>query len=112
MIESGQVNINKFDLIHASPPCQAYSRTKSLNKEKEYPTLIGKTRELIKDSNYVIENVEQAKKALNNPIRLCGEMFGLKVIRHRLFESNLPINEPKHKKHKGKVINTRNDAAK
>lgn len=66
--------------------------------------MIDKTRELIKDNYYVIENVEFAKNKLINPIRLCGEMFNLKVIRHRLFEINLPIKEPEHEKHSGRVI--------
>lgn len=112
LIESGE--INKFDMIHASPPCQGYSRTKSLTKDNEYPKLIKIIRGLILKTGlpYVIENVEQAKKDMINPIRLCGEMFKLKVVRHRLFESNIPIKEPEHKKHIGKVYNTRNDVGK
>lgn len=50
---------------------------------------------------YVIENVVGAK--LNNPIRLCGEMFGLGVIRHRLFETNWDMTAPAHIKHRGRV---------
>lgn len=101
-------------MIHASPPCQGYSRTKSLNKENNYPKLISTTRNLLSISSlpYVIENVEQAKKDMINPIRLCGEMFMLKVVRHRLFESNISIKEPDHKKHIGRVYNTRKDVDK
>jgi DNA (cytosine-5)-methyltransferase 1 len=81
----------EFDLIHASPPCQAYSTTKSLHK-KTHPELIEPTRELLKATGkpYVIENVEGAP--LVNPLMLCGTMFpGLRVYRHRLFECNPPI---------------------
>jgi DNA (cytosine-5)-methyltransferase 1 len=47
----------------------------------------------------VIENVEGAP--LHDPIVLCGTMFpGLRVIRHRLFESNVllepPADHPRH----------------
>jgi DNA (cytosine-5)-methyltransferase 1 len=88
MIKSGEVE--EFDLIHASPPCQAYSVTRSLHK-KTRPELIEPARELLKATGkpYVIENVEGAP--LINPLMLCGSMFGLKTIRHRLFECNPPI---------------------
>jgi hypothetical protein len=49
----------------------------------------------------VIENVVGA--LLWSPIRLCGEMFGLGVIRHRLFESSVEIPEPVHIRHRGRV---------
>ena len=79
------------DVIHASPPCQAYCALRHLVK-KEYPDLIGVTREaLLKWGGiYVIENVPGSP--LNSPIQLCGSSFGLKVRRHRLFESNVPLN--------------------
>jgi DNA (cytosine-5)-methyltransferase 1 len=89
MIKSGEVE--EFDLIHASPPCQTYSVTKSLHK-KTHPELIEPTRELLKVTGkpYVIENVVGAP--LINPLMLCGTMFpGLRVYRHRLFECNPPI---------------------
>jgi len=38
---------------------------------------------------YIIENVPGSP--LINPIQLCGSSFGLKVRRHRLFESNLQL---------------------
>lgn len=88
-----------FDAIHASPPCQAYSvlqkRTKRL-----YPKLIEPTRERLKATGlpYVIENVEGAP--LVDPVMLCGTMFpGLRVLRHRLFESNVPLTAPPHGRH-------------
>ena len=44
---------------------------------------------------WIIENVEGAP--LINPITLCGTMFpSLRVIRHRLFESNVELVAPKH----------------
>lgn len=76
----------EFDLIHASPPCQAYSwAAKRWNKD--YPDLIGITRQTLQETKrpYAIENVIGA--ILINPIRLCGTSFDLGVIRHRLFET-------------------------
>lgn len=91
----------EFDFIAASPPCQAYSDTRSLNKHKEYPDLVPGIRELLIETGkpYIIENVPGAP--LINPIILCGTMFPhLRVYRHRLFESNLPLephpNKCKH----------------
>jgi len=47
---------------------------------------------------WVIENVEGAP--LRNPVVLCGTMFpGLRVLRHRLFETNFPLTAPAHPKH-------------
>jgi DNA (cytosine-5)-methyltransferase 1 len=79
---------DEFDFIHASPPCQAYIQ-RNKNLVTKYPKLIDPVRELIKNQPYVIENVEGAP--LLNPARLCGTAFGLLVIRHRLFESNIPL---------------------
>ena len=84
------------DFIWASPPCQAftaYKRRKNHVKLKE--NLIPTVREMLKQSGkpYVIENVGGAP--LINPVKLCGSMFGLDVQRHRYFESNFPIGQPK-----------------
>lgn len=81
---------HRFDVIHASPPCQAYSVTASLSNGN-HPELVEETRTalLATGKPYVIENVPGAP--LVNPLMLCGSMFpGLRVIRHRLFET-LPV---------------------
>lgn len=77
----------EFDAIHASPPCQAYSWA-AARWQKEWPDLVEPTRlELMKTGKpFVIENVVGAP--LLAPVVLCGTMFGLRVIRHRLFEMN------------------------
>lgn len=83
-----------FDAIHASPPCQAYSVTAHQHK-REHPRLIEPTRELLLATGlpYVIENVPGAP--LINPAILCGTMFPpLRVIRHRLFETNWTLTAP------------------
>lgn len=89
-----------FDAIHASPPCQHY--TKYINTVKDikerYEDLLAPTRDLLQATGlpYVIENVERAP--LKNPVKLCGSMFdgnGTNDIqRHRLFEVNWPLEPP------------------
>ncbi len=90
-----------FDAIHASPPCQSYSDLAKRNGNGHmWPRLIEPVREMLIRTGlpYVIENVEGAP--LINPTVLCGTMFpGLRVLRHRLFESNFPITPPPHGKH-------------
>ena len=84
-----------WDFIHASPPCQTFSITKNLRNAQGKSTskvdLLEPTRKLLQESGvpYIIENVPGAP--LINPVQLCGSSFGLKVRRHRLFESNLPL---------------------
>lgn len=93
--------IATFDAIHASPPCQSYSDLAKRNRNAhEWPRLIEPVREMLIKTGlpYIIENVDGAP--LINPIILCGTMFkGLRVIRHRLFETNFPVLIPPHGKH-------------
>lgn len=72
---------------HASPPCQRYAGiTKTAGNQNNHPDLVGVTRDYLKQLSkpYVIENVPEAP--LQDALMLCGTMFGLLVIRHRLFE--------------------------
>lgn len=88
-----------FDIIHASPPCQAYSKASAIARKrgKIYPDLIPQTRQLLAAASkpYVMENVESAP--IRADICLDGTMFDLGVIRRRLFESNIP-NMPRYPK--------------
>ena len=87
--------LRSFDVITASPPCQTHSITQHLRNAQGKSTdkidLIPQTREALVASGkpYVIENVPGSP--LINPIRMCGSAFGLKVRRHRLFESNIQL---------------------
>ena len=87
--------LRSFDVIHASPPCQTHSITQHLRKAQGKTTpkldLIPETRAALIASGkpYIIENV--VGSPLINPVLLCGSAFGLKVRRHRLFESNLAL---------------------
>ena len=87
LIASGE--IDKFGLIHASPRCQRWSISNRLHK-KVYPDQITPLRPLLIESDrpYVIENIQGDGTPLINPLMLCGTMFGLRVIRHRLFETS------------------------
>lgn len=100
---------HEYDAIHASPPCQAScTLTKGTNQGKEYLNLIPATRALLDLSGkpYVIENVQGSD--LRRDMTLCGEMFGLGVIRHRYFEvSGWQALAPEHKKHRGRVAGWR-----
>jgi site-specific DNA-cytosine methylase len=98
------LTLDDFDFAHASPPCQDYTTLKSVHGN-EWPRLIGPTRDMLTITGlpYVIENVAGARTELRNPIMLCGETFGLDVIRHRYFESNMPITAPAHIAHRGRV---------
>jgi len=99
----------KFDAVHASPPCQASSAlTKGTNRGRSYPQLIPATRESLNATGlpYVIENVQGA--AVRRDAMLCGEMFGLGVIRHRLFEvAGFTVEAPAHVPHRGRVAGMR-----
>jgi len=88
-----------YDFVWASPPCQAYSPLNAYNR-KDYPDLIAPVRAKLIASGipYVIENVVQAP--LQNPVLLCGAMFGLNLYQHRNFEASFPIVPPAHPKHR------------
>lgn len=100
---------HEYDVIHGSPPCQASTAlTKGTNAGREYPQLIPATRELLDATGrpYIIENVPGAP--IRRDVTLCGEMFGLAVIRHRYFElGGWTVQQPAHVKHRGRVAGMR-----
>lgn len=87
-LEFVQAHGREFDVIHASPPCQGYSACRFLpqNAGNVYALLIDAVRAELRSSGkpFVIENVSGAP--LETPVILEGRMFGLKVLRKRLFE--------------------------
>jgi DNA (cytosine-5)-methyltransferase 1 len=100
--------LRSFDAIHASPPCQAHTALKTAHNAKPHVDLIPQTSAMLQASGlpYVIENVVGAP--LIDPVELCGSMFGLGVNyngeffqlrRHRIFETNWPLMQPKHGSH-------------
>jgi DNA (cytosine-5)-methyltransferase 1 len=83
---------HEFDAVHASPPCQAYSRTRAI-WNNNYPDLLAAVRHVLETSGkpWIIENVEEAPLG---GIVLCGTQFGLRVLRHRRFESSVFLWAP------------------
>lgn len=87
--------IRKYDVVHASPPCQAWSQATLKKNRLGHRDLIGPIREVLQRyaAIYVIENVPGAP--LVDPVVYCGSSFeGLEIRRHRLFESNVHLVSP------------------
>jgi DNA (cytosine-5)-methyltransferase 1 len=97
------VGFRGFDFIWASPVCQGYTAMRHAPGAKgdAHPLLIGPVRKRLQAAGvpWVIENVEEARWDMRDPITLCGSMFGLgaqgcQLQRHRLFESSFAIHAP------------------
>lgn len=78
------------DLVHASPPCQAYSVAAAARRGTgvSYPDLVDSFRRRLVEAGrpWVIENVPGAP--VRADIRMCGCQVGLDVRRVRLFETS------------------------
>jgi hypothetical protein len=102
-------NAGYFTHIHASPPCQAFccnSKEKRLN-DLQYGSgrILYQLRSLMYDAGLpgVIENVVGAP--LCRDFDLEGRMFGLKVIRRRIFETvNWFAMKPGYGQYRGTVL--------
>jgi DNA (cytosine-5)-methyltransferase 1 len=80
---------SRFDAIHASPPCQHYSMMSvNLGTSDRYPDLVQYVVSGLERIGlpFAVENVPGAP--MRPSITLCGSHFGLRVARHRHFESN------------------------
>ncbi len=104
-LDCTQFTFSGFDLVHASPPCQyGAAITLGTNKHRRHlhQDLYPPTRAMLRrycNKPYVIENPDARPDVV-----LCGEMFGLSVIRHRNFElGGWSTAKPKHLKHRGRV---------
>jgi len=105
-------DVRQFDAIHASPPCQGYTRGNA-GRETAWPKLIPAVREALEATGlpYVIENVTDAAPEMVNPVALCGCMFDLSTIdtdgirihlkRERMFETNWGLTAPRPCNHDG-----------
>lgn len=101
------MSLSDFAAIHASPPCQGYTALKAVHRN-EWPLLIEPVRDLLDETGlqYVIENVQGAP--IRRDMTLCGEMFDLRVLRHRYFElGRWSAEAPAHKPHRGRVAGWR-----
>jgi DNA (cytosine-5)-methyltransferase 1 len=93
------VSLDGYDLIWGSPPCQKYTSLAALYPNKEYPDLIAPVRKrlIATGAPWIMENVPGAP--LDYYITLCGTMFGLRVYRHRRFETSMMLWQPDHPLH-------------
>lgn len=95
-----EAELGGYDLIWASPPCQAHTTLRGLGKANpgDVDLVDAIRKRLLRQlmtwgTSYVIENVVGAP--LRNPRVLCGSMFDLAVRRHRLFESSFLLEPPR-----------------
>ncbi|MGW1553796.1 DNA methylase [Streptomyces sp. NPDC002346] len=108
LIAAGE--IERYAAVHASPPCQAgcaltIGTNASRGWGRQHVQLIPELRTLLDASGlpYVIEQ-PNGKAPVRPDLRLCGEMFGLGVLRHRCFElGGWTVPQPPHPKHRGYV---------
>ena len=92
------VDLGAFDLVHASPPCQHFTRYRNVHPDitTRYADCLPETRVLLAAVPHVIENVPGP---VRKDVELCGSMFRLDVRRHRWFEygnTEPPILVPPH----------------
>jgi hypothetical protein len=108
LITTGE--IRRYAFVHASPPCQhgcalTVGTNASQGWGRSHVDLVAPTRELLDRTGlpYVIEQPNGRAK-IRKDLTLCGEMFGLGVIRHRNFElGGWTARQPVHVPHRGRV---------
>ncbi|MFF3157667.1 DNA methylase [Streptomyces sp. NPDC057910] len=108
LIASGE--ITRYAAVHASPPCQAgCALTVGTNQSQgwggTHVDLVAPTRALLDRTGlpYVIEQ-PNGRAEIRKDLTLCGEQFGLGVIRHRNFElGGWTAPRPAHVPHRGRV---------
>lgn len=111
VLDLDPADLRLFNLVHASSPCQydaAITRGTNKHLRHKYANLYEPTRQLLKSAGvpYVIETTSIPQERVS--VTLCGEMFGLGVIRHRKFEfGGWSVNKPSHPKHRGRVAGMR-----
>lgn len=126
---SDRAYLDNFDVVHASPPCQARTTMSNRHRGKggaadEHISLIAEVRWLLETwgGAYVIENVPGARRDLEDAVTYSGGAFGLRVERPRLFASNVPLRPPPRvkvsdpigvygKHHDGRRLSTRKDGS-
>ena len=83
---------HEFDLISAGPPCQydcmLTAGTNAALRDRTR-TCLNPTREALESTGrpHIIEHRPGERRNGCDDVTLCGEMFGLRVLRHRNFET-------------------------
>lgn len=87
--------LDGYDAIHASPPCQAYS-TQGNRARLPAPDLLEAVIARLRahGAPFIVENVAGASRLMPDAVKLSGGMFGLGVHRPRLFVSNVVLLAP------------------
>lgn len=99
--------LDGFDAVHASPPCQDHSSLRSRAGEHGTGWMLDATLDRLaaQPAPWVVENVSSAHNRAD--FLLCGEMFGLRTVRHRRFtvdpRVSLLIPVPAHYRHRRKT---------
>jgi DNA (cytosine-5)-methyltransferase 1 len=110
--------LDEYDAVHASPPCQAYSDAMK-HFATGYPELIEPVLSRLQqvDIPWVVENVPGSPLITGDTLfgdhglLLCGSMFGLRVQRHRLFQTSVSVDPPRKCDHSQVVMNPHNSQA-
>jgi DNA (cytosine-5)-methyltransferase 1 len=95
---------HEYDAIHASPPCQDHSPLRARAGKHGTGWMLNATLDLLGEQPavWVVENVGAAHNRAD--ILLCGEMFGLRTVRHRRFTIDPRITallaQPPHPRHR------------
>jgi hypothetical protein len=101
---------HRYDFIHVSPPCQrkctlTLGTNTSRGWGREHIDLLPAFREALAAAGrpHIIEQPD-GQAEIRKDVTLCGEMFGLSVLRHRNFElGGWSTPKPEHVKHRGYV---------
>lgn len=96
------VRLSDFDLVWASPPCQAHTQMSARwrgkgGKADSHNNLLTPTLEMLADraAPWIVENVVGARPHMPRHIKLHGGQFGLRVHRPRLFAVNFLVMSPR-----------------
>jgi len=106
-----------FAAIHASPPCQDYSTGRNYggreSRPHNYPRLIPPMRARLTATGmpWILENVMGAIGDFAYAVTICGTSLGLRVQRHRLFESSHMLFAPGPCRHRPFDVSVRRHRA-
>lgn len=96
------IGLRDIAAIHASPVCHDWSPLAAISGYDGSSRLLIETLKLLPQTGvpWVVENTmgaplaHQATLDGSHGVVLCGTMFGLKVLRHRLFETSFSVVAP------------------
>jgi len=95
------VRLEDFDLVWASPPCQAFTQMSARwrgkgGKADSHKNLLTPTLAMLaaRERPWIVENVVGARRYMPHHVKLHGGQFGLGVHRPRLFAVNFLVLQP------------------